>query len=199
MRLPFAGGIVPPWTARTLWFRPKVSRVSTTAGDQVGRIIEAWQRERPDVDVSSIGIITPVWRLGSIVMDNRARVLAAHGIEQSHLDVLTTLRRSGTPFRLTAGELSRRCRVTPGATTQRVQAMETLGLVARVREEPDRRTVFVQLTQDGSSRLDDIIADVMAGDDALLAGLEPAQRTTLEELLRTWLRTLETGAAWLPS
>lgn len=164
----------------------------------MGRIIAAWRRERPDVDVSSIGIITPVWRLGAIVMDNRAHVLAAHGLEQSHLDVLGTLRRSGAPYRLTAGELSRRCRVTPGATTQRVQAMEKLGLVERVREEPDRRTVHVQLTPEGLTRLDEIFADVMAGDESLLVGLSPPQRTSLEQLLRAWLDVLETGSMERP-
>lgn len=159
----------------------------------MGRIIEEWGRERPDVDVSSIGIITPVWRLGAIVVDNRARALAAHGLEQSHLDVLGTLRRSGPPYRLTAGELSRRCRVTPGATTQRVQAMERLGFVERIREEPDRRTVYVQLTPEGLARLDGIFADVMAADEQLLVGLKRSQRADLEELLRTWLDALERG------
>jgi len=169
--------------------------VSGTAGDQVGRIIEAWGRERPDVDVSSIGIVTPVWRLGSIIMDNRARVLASHGLELSHLDVLAALRRSGRPYRLTAGELSRRCRVTAGATTQRIQAMEVLGFVERVREEPDRRTVHVRLTPQGMARLDGIFADVMAADESLLTGLTPRQRAALEELLRAWLAGLEHGPA----
>ena len=168
--------------------------MDAASGDQVGRIIEAWRRERPDVDVSSVGIITPIWRLGSIVVERRTRALADHGLEQSHLDVLGVLRRSGPPYRLTAGELSRRCRVTPGATTQRVQAMERLGLVERVREEPDRRTVHVQLTADGLTRLDTIFADVMAADDALLAGLRPDQRESLEQLLRVWLDQLEHGA-----
>ncbi|GAA2743445.1 MarR family transcriptional regulator [Terrabacter aerolatus] len=168
--------------------------MSSPAGDHVAPIIAAWQRERPDVDVSSIGIITPVSRLGGIVMDNRSRVLAAHGLEQSHLDVLSTLRRSGKPYRLTAGELSRRCRVTPGATTQRVQAMEALGFVQRVREEPDRRTVHVQLTPQGLARLDGIFAEVMAGDESLLTGLSQPQRTALEGLLRAWLTALEEGA-----
>lgn len=78
--------------------------MGSAPGDQVGRIIEAWRRERPDVDVSSIGIITPVVRLAALVTDHRAHVLAGHGLEQSHLDVLAALRRSGAPFRLTAGE-----------------------------------------------------------------------------------------------
>lgn len=173
--------------------------MSEAPGDEVEAIIEGWRRERPDVDVASIGVITPVWRIGAIVMENRAQVLARHGLDQSHLDVLVTLRLGGAPYRLSAGELSRRCRVTPGATTQRVQAMERLGLVERVREEPDRRTVHVQLTAEGSSRLDGIIAEVMAADEALLAGLEPSQRTSLEALLRHWLGTLKSGPAQLPS
>ena len=77
----------------------------------------AWRRERPDVDVSSIGIVMPVARLASLLAESRASVLAGHELDQSHLDVLGVLRRSGPPYRLTAGELSRRCRVTPGATT----------------------------------------------------------------------------------
>lgn len=169
------------------------------AGDEVEGIIAAWHRERPDVDVSSIGVITPVWRLGAAVMENRARVLARHGIDQSHLDVLGTLRRGGVPYRLTAGELSRRCRVTPGATTQRVAAMERLGLVERVREEPDRRTVHIQLTAHGLARLDEIFADVMAGDDTLLAGLAARDRASLERLLRRWLDILESGAPHEPA
>ncbi|HET8988845.1 MAG TPA: MarR family transcriptional regulator, partial [Humibacillus sp.] len=158
--------------------------MNTSSGDEVGGLVDAWRRERPDVDVSSIGIVMPVLRLAATVAERRAVVLAAHELDQSHLDVLSALRRSGPPYRLTAGELSRRCRVTPGATTQRVQAMERDGLVERVREDPDRRTVHVRLTTLGLRRLDDIFAEVVAADESLLAGLSAAQRTTLESALR---------------
>jgi DNA-binding MarR family transcriptional regulator len=77
--------------------------------------------------------------------------------------------------------------------------MEKLGFVERVREEPDRRTVYVQLTPEGLTRLDEIFADVMAGDESLLAGLSPSQRTSLEQLLRAWLAGLEKGPSELPS
>ena len=132
-------------------------------------------------------------RLAALIAERRAVVLAAHELDQSHLDVLGVLRRSGPPYRLTAGELSRRCRVTPGATTQRVQAMERAGLVERVREEPDRRTVHVQLTATGRSRLDDVFAEVVAADESLLAGLTARQRVALETALRGWLDVSRTG------
>lgn len=153
--------------------------------------MRAWRRERPDVDVRSIGIVTPVLRLAALITERRADVLAAHGLDQSHLDVLSVLRRSGPPYRLTAGELSRRCRVTPGATTQRVQSMERDGLVERVREEPDRRTVHVQLTDSGLRRLDEVFAEVVAADESLLAGLTPARRSGVETALRAWLDVVQ--------
>jgi DNA-binding MarR family transcriptional regulator len=167
--------------------------VEDVTGDEVEAVVDAWRRERPDVDVSSVGIVTPLVRLAAMVADGRSRALAAHELDQSHLDVLATLRRAGAPYRLTAGELSRRCRVTPGATTQRVAALERLGLVERVREEPDRRTVHVRLTPRGRERVDETIGGVMAADDALLAGLTPVQRRALESSLRTWLRVVGSG------
>ena len=167
--------------------------MESVPGDEVQGVVDAWRRERPDLDVSSIGVVTPLVRLAGLVAESRAAALAVHGLDQSHLDVLGTLRRAGAPFRLTAGELSRRCRVTPGATTQRVAALEKLGFVERVREEPDRRTVHVRLTARGRQRVDEILADVLAADDRLLAGLAPRQRASLEDALRTWLRAVGSG------
>jgi len=168
--------------------------VNASSGDEVDAVVGAWRRERPDVDVSSIGIVVPLLRLAALVAERRASVLAAHDLDQSHLDVLGVLRRSGAPYRLTAGELSRRCRVTPGATTQRVQSMERSGLVERVREDPDRRTVHVQLTTVGLRRLDEVFAEVVGADESLLAGLTSAQRSGVESTLREWLGVVQAGS-----
>ncbi len=156
-------------------------------GDEVGEIVAAWRRERPDDDVSSILVVTPLWRLGAALQQVRADALAGFGLDQSGLDVLGALRRAGAPYRLTSGELSRRCRVTPGATTQRVQRLERDGYVVRVRDEHDRRTVYVALTDGGSAKLDDVFAAVMAADEEALAPLSPRDRSTLVRILGGWL------------
>jgi DNA-binding MarR family transcriptional regulator len=157
-------------------------------GDAVGEIVTAWQRERPDDDVSSIRVVTPIWRLAAALERARRRALATFDLDQSRLDVLGTLRRAGTPYRLTAGELTRRCRVTPGATTQRVQRLERDGFVERVRDEHDRRTVYVALTPGGSAKLDEVFAAVMAADEEVLAPLTQRDRGSLERILGGWLR-----------
>jgi DNA-binding MarR family transcriptional regulator len=153
----------------------------------VAEIVAAWQRERPQDDVSSIRVVTPIWRLGAALERARASALSAFDLDESRLDVLGTLRRSGTPYRLTAGELTRRCRVTPGATTQRVQRLEQDGYVERVRDEHDRRTVYVGLTPGGSAKLDEVFAAVMAADEHMLAPLSSRDRASLERILGGWL------------
>ncbi|MBO0846069.1 MAG: MarR family transcriptional regulator [Nocardioides sp.] len=157
-------------------------------GDEVGEIVAAWQRERPDDDVSSIRVVTPIWRLAAALQSARGAALAAFDLDQSRLDVLGTLRRAGTPYRLTAGELTRRCRVTPGATTQRVQRLERDGFVERLRDEHDRRTVYVTLTPGGSAKLDAVFAAVMAADEKVLVPLSRRDRSSLERILGGWLR-----------
>ena len=153
----------------------------------MGEIVAAWQRERPSDDVSSIRVVTPIWRLAAALARARADALAGFGLDESRLDVLGALRRAGTPYRLTAGELSRRCRVTAGATSQRVQRLELDGYVDRIRDEPDRRTVQVALTPDGSAKLDQVFAAVLAADEEVLSPLSKRDRTTLERILGGWL------------
>jgi len=161
--------------------------VTNQRGDEVAEIVAAWQRERPQDDVSSIRVVTPIWRLAAALERARARALAAFDLDESRLDVLGTLRRAGTPYQLTAGELTRRCRVTPGATTQRVQRLERDGYVERVRDEQDRRTVYVGLTAGGSAKLDQVFAAVMAADEEMLAPLSARDRAALERILGRWL------------
>jgi DNA-binding MarR family transcriptional regulator len=156
-------------------------------GDEVGEIVAAWERERPEDDVSSIRVVTPIWRLAAALERTRAGALAGFGLDQGRLDVLGTLRRAGAPYRLTAGELSRRCRVTAGATTQRVQRLEQDGFVERVRDDQDHRTVHVALTPGGSAKLDEVFAGVMSADERVLAPLSARDRATLARILGGWL------------
>jgi DNA-binding MarR family transcriptional regulator len=161
--------------------------MTTGRWDQVGEIVAAWHRERPDDDVSSILVVTPIWRLAAALQRSRAATLSEFGLDQSRLDVLGTLRRAGAPYRLTAGELTRRCRVTPGATSQRVQRLERDGYVERVRDAHDRRTVYVGLTPSGSAKLDEVFAAVMAADEQVLAPLSSRDRSSLARILGDWL------------
>ncbi|HET6833939.1 MAG TPA: MarR family transcriptional regulator [Acidimicrobiales bacterium] len=157
--------------------------------DAVDRITGQWNAVRPEVDVSPIQVIGRVSRLSRLVDRRLAENFALNGIESWMYDVLATLRRSGEPYELTAGELVRQTMVTTGAVTNRIDRLEERGLVERTRTR-DRRKVVVRLTQRGLDLVDEVVHGHMATERDILAALSPRQQRELARLLRTALLSL---------
>ena len=152
------------------------------AADRAAAIMAAWERERPDLDSSSIGIVTRIWHLARIFGAERRRLLAELGIEPSLMDLLGTLRRSGAPYALTTRELAERAAVTPAAISQRLTRAELKGWVRR--EPAGGRSVLVRLTGPGTAIADATAGAIFARDNALLAAVPADRRAALAELLR---------------
>jgi DNA-binding MarR family transcriptional regulator len=161
-----------------------VRRVPRQDADAVDRITDQWNAVRPDVDVSPINVIGRVSRLSRLVDRRLAENFARHGIESWMYDVLATLRRSGEPYELTAGDLVRQTMVTTGAVTNRIDRLEQRGFVRRTRAPEDRRVVRIQLTPAGRAAVDGTIGDHLANEADILRALTPADRRRLERLLR---------------
>ena len=146
-------------------------------------IADQWARERPDVPVTSIGVVARVLRIAKAFADHRRRSLAALGIDSATFDLLATLRRSGPPFRMTPAQLTQACLVSGGAISQRVARAEAAGFV-EARRTPGGHTSSVELTSAGRERIDRDIAEFLAGEERLIAHLAPAERDELTRLLR---------------
>jgi DNA-binding MarR family transcriptional regulator len=71
----------------------------------------------------------------------------------------------------------------PANVTSLVDRMQRDGLVRRVRSELDRRTVVVEITQEGWGRLKVAAPAVFAAERAMLAGLSAQDRDRLRGLL----------------
>ncbi len=159
--------------------------------DGVDDIQQAWARERPDIDMSSIGVITRIWRLARHLERARQRTLAALGTDPATLDALAVLRRSGPPYQLTAGAMQRASLITSGAVSQRLDRLEGAGLVRRRPDPADGRVVWVQLTTKGRRLVDTIAAGLMERESELLAPFSTPEREALVHLLRRWLLWFE--------
>ncbi|OEU96053.1 MarR family winged helix-turn-helix transcriptional regulator [Streptomyces oceani] len=157
----------------------------------VGDIAAAWERERPGTPVTSIGIVTPIWRLAKLLGDDRRRVLTQADVDAATLDLLSVLRRSGAPYTLTTRELSRRSLVTAGAVSQRVARAERQGLVTRAPGRSRARTVDVSLTQEGHDLVEATVDQVLWREAELVGGLTEAQQAQLTELLGVLLRDVQ--------
>ena len=157
--------------------------------DAVDRITRQWNTVRPDIDISPIGVIGRVSRLSRLVDRRLAENFARFGIENWMYDVLATLRRSGEPYALTAGDLVRQTMVTTGAITNRIDRLEERGLVERAGTD-DRRKVLVRLTAKGLDLVEEVVVAHMATEREILAALSPRQQDELARLLRTTLLAL---------
>nr|WP_187361605.1 MarR family transcriptional regulator [Phytoactinopolyspora mesophila] len=121
------------------------------------------------------------------------RFLAEHGLEPGEFDVLSTLRRIGAPYELTASAFMKTSLVTSGAITNRIDRMETKGLVQRVRDTVDRRSVKIRLTEEGLQLVDSVLPLHVANEARLFAELSREDQEALVSMLSRLLHPLETA------
>jgi DNA-binding MarR family transcriptional regulator len=152
--------------------------------DEVDRIVGAWRRERPDLDVAPLEILSRVSRLARQLDRDRGAAFAGHDLEPWEFDVLAALRRSGDPYQLSPGQLVAQTLVTSGTMTNRIDRLEARGLVARRPDPDDGRGVLVRLTADGRARVDTALAALLERERDLLADLDGDARAKLAGLLR---------------
>jgi DNA-binding MarR family transcriptional regulator len=163
----------------------------TDAPDHVGRILAQWAVERPDLDVSPMGIIGRLHRLAALLDAELRPVFAGLGLGDGEFDILATLRRSGAPHELTAGQLAASSMVTSGAVTKRVDRLVAAGHVERTVCADDARSRRIRLTPSGLRLVEEALEQHVANEHRLLAGLTPDDRAALAGLLEKWGRTLE--------
>ena len=153
--------------------------------DEVDRLVEAWQRERSDLDLRPMEVLSRVTRLSHHLDRARRQAFTEHAIESWEFDVLAALRRAGAPYQLSPGRLIKETLVTSGTMTNRVDRLEARGLVERLPDPHDRRGVLVRLTGEGRTTVDGALEGLLARERDLLAGLNATDQRRLAGLLRT--------------
>ena len=159
-------------------------RSTGRAADEVDVLVDAWRRERPDLDVAPLEVLSRVSRLARHLDLARREAFAAHDLEPWEFDVLAALRREGEPYTLSPGRLLQVTLVTSGTMTNRIDRLEAKGLVARVPDPHDGRGVQVVLTTDGRARVDAGLTDLLAHEREILSALSASDRDLLADLLR---------------
>lgn len=159
--------------------------------DHVGRIMAQWHRERPDLDVSPLGVIGRLHRLAARLTEELVAVYGEFGLGEGEFDVLATLRRSGAPYELTPGDLARWTMVSSGAVTKRVDRCVEQGWVTRRVSDHDHRGRVVALTPAGVDVIDRAFAAHLANEHRLVGMLDQMERARLAHLLEKWGRALD--------
>jgi DNA-binding MarR family transcriptional regulator len=159
--------------------------------DRVDKAIKQWNQERPDLDVSSMELIGRFKRIGQYLSLEMAKTFSKHGLNPANFDVLATLRRCGPPYALSPNDLINSTMVTSGTMTNRIDQLTKAGLVKRVKNPSDGRSVVVSLTKTGFKIIDSALTDHVATQDSLTSGLTQDEQKRLNTLLRKFLNNLE--------
>ncbi|MGH1561870.1 MarR family winged helix-turn-helix transcriptional regulator [Mumia sp. DW29H23] len=155
--------------------------------DEVDRLVAAWRRERPDLDVDPMEVLSRVSRLSRHLDLARREAFADQHLEGWEFDVLSALRRAGEPYQLSPGELLRETLVTSGTMTNRIDRLAARRLVERLPDPADRRGVQVRLTDAGLTTVDAALEALLARERELLAALADGDAGQLAALLRALL------------
>lgn len=150
--------------------------------DGVDQIIEQWQRERPELDSSPIGIVGRISRLARELEARLEPIYREHGLEPGWHDVLATLRRSGGTLRPT--DLTNASMLTSSGTTKRLDKLEAAGLIARGPDPADRRGTLISLTAEGRRLIDGLTPAHLDNERRILRALTDDEQHRLADLLR---------------
>ncbi|PSB16279.1 MarR family transcriptional regulator [filamentous cyanobacterium CCP2] len=159
--------------------------------DAVDEILGQWQRERPDLDASSMGLLGRMARLAKHLDRSIHATVSEFGLNPGEFDVLATLRRSGFPYQLSPTDLFNALMVSSGTMTHRIDQLERAKWVKRVPDPNDRRGILIALTDDGLALIEQAIEAHVANGHELLGALKESERETLMRLLRKLLLSFE--------
>ncbi len=163
-------------------------------GDHVDRLRGQWRSELPDLDTEPMAILGRAYRLANLVRPSIEATFTSFGLDRGEFDVISTLRRSGPPYRLTPTELYTSLMISSGGLTHRLDRLQKSGLILRERSKADGRSMVVGLTDEGIRLAETAFRADMASEASYLTDLSVEERTDLAALLRKLLGSLERRA-----
>ena len=159
--------------------------------DFVDGLVAQWERERPDLAPAPMGVFGRISRIARHIETALLELDQTHGLGEGEFDVLAALRRAGAPHTLTPTDLYRSLMLSSGAMTARLKRLERSGLIARVSNPADGRSVQMTLTARGRRVVDALVGPHLEVERECLKALTTDDQRMLTRLLRTITLALE--------
>jgi DNA-binding MarR family transcriptional regulator len=163
----------------------------TDEPDSIARILSEWRRERPELDASAVGIHGRIIRLAAYMVRRTDGWLSPLGLSWEAFSLIVTLRRSGKPYELRPTDILKESLLTSGAVTNRIDRVESMGLVERIRTKGDRRSYAIRLTPAGKRLADKAIENHVVALKRSLGALNESEQKQLAKLLAKLLSAAE--------
>lgn len=153
-----------------------------TERDAVDKLADYWVSAGMSPDaIARLELSKRASRLAQRYEQTVKTALADLGLTYAELDILATLRRTGTPLR--PSELTKSLLLTSGGTSNVLQRLTAAGYVEREPNAEDARSRWVRLTPTGEQITDKALTASSTALESLLAGIPtPTIRTAANAL-----------------
>jgi DNA-binding MarR family transcriptional regulator len=171
--------------------RPRKAKASSLSAAALGLVTVGsdFQAEYPDGEPRAAEIHATLIRTGqALIAEVDRAMLASFGVPQAVLNSLAVI--EGADHPLTPTEISERTLTSSATMTATIDTLEGRGWVRRVRNPGDRRSVHVEITDEGQALTDRFLPGIRKLDVAICATLSSAERATMLELLSKVLAQL---------
>jgi DNA-binding MarR family transcriptional regulator len=158
--------------------------------DRLDTLVAQWRSMRPDLDVGVMAEVARLLHVARVIGERLAAKAAEYDLQIGEGDVLFTLFRAGPPHRLSPTRLAESTLVATGTMTNRLDKLEARGLVRRIPNPDDRRSLAVELTAAGRRMVDRLVGEHVANEQQMLSGLSEREREQLTRLTRKLLAHL---------
>ena len=163
--------------------------------DSVDRFIENQVRDLyPTLDPEVEAAVERLSKITKYLDRTTEKTVAEFRLNGGEFHVLQKVRCSPTGT-MTAGELADRLSLSSGAMTNRLDGLEEAGLITRLRDPEDRRSVLVGMTDAGVEVMNRAVDIQGAVEKRFVRSLSPAELHKLNELLRKLLLEIEDAKA----
>jgi DNA-binding MarR family transcriptional regulator len=159
--------------------------------DRVDARVDRWATEIPGLDVPTEAIAQRISMLEHYLDKGMGKATAPFGLGVGEYKVLTVLRGSGEPYRMSPSKLAEYCNLSTGAMTNRLDNLERDGLVQRLPDPDDRRSLQVELTEKGAGVWQQIAEVAADREKRVTATLDTKEKAQLNALLRRLVLSFE--------
>ena len=162
--------------------------------DELDSMLEVWAREIPNLEPVTEGIVERIQILAKALDRSQEETLAESGLDRRSFHVLGKLRSVGPPYRRSAGQLATQMRLSSGAMTNRLDRMETAGLIRRLPDPNDRRGTLIEATDAGHAIWERTVGTQALREARIASVLDAADRKELHRLLRVLMKAFPATA-----
>lgn len=145
-------------------------------------VLKKFAERYPDADVTAIASFLNLLRVATELSLALDACLSKHDLLQGRWWVLILLMREES-LSSTPSLLAEKTGVTRATMTGLIDSLEQGGLVVRVFDKADRRSVIVKLTEAGQAKLDVVMPDYYRRLRQCMQGLDDSKREELNQIL----------------